>query len=105
MARVTLTLATTTFTGDRNGLVLKPNHKRDELGAMQVEVTAGSCDAVKLQGRLTTAGSWQDIATTGAMGDGAEPTQKLLTDQPILPYMRARLEGGTGATLSAYIME
>lgn len=103
MALVTKALESGSLVTDATGDQITCQQKRDEKGALQVRVTAGSCTEVLAEGRLTSDGDWHELATTGAMSSSTV-NKKLLSDLPILPYMRARMVGGPCTSL-AFLME
>ncbi|QDP54795.1 MAG: hypothetical protein Unbinned5784contig1000_38 [Prokaryotic dsDNA virus sp.] len=96
---------TTGDTSNVEGTAHLCHHQYDESGAVQYTITAGTATEVELQGRLTSAQAWIEIATSGAL-NSAGTADILQTGIAILPEMRAVLKGpSSGAAVKVYLME
>lgn len=106
MSKTHILLETTTVTeaGDTEGTAVFCQHNYDEAGAIQYRLTAGTCDEIELQGRLTNALDWVQIATSGAL-DSSGTDEVLQTGVAVLPQMRAVMKNAAGATALVAFME
>lgn len=108
MAKVTQGLNLSGYTGQRSGVVVKPQRTRDESGALQAQVSAGSVSQVLWQARLHKDFGWVTLWDSNADGGFASltsGTEFIATELPVMPFIRARVVGALGATFNIYYME
>lgn len=107
MAKVSLNLQKVLQSGNANGVVLSPQRRRDEEGAVHASCAGGSCTVV-VQGRLISGAgfSWMNLTDpTDSQYDMSSGDEKIFTNIPLLPKMRTRIQSATGCTIDIYFME
>jgi hypothetical protein len=81
---------------------------RDESGAMQVQLSGGTMTRVLWQARLSAEFSWITLWSSSADGGFSSLTagdEFLAVELPVMPWIRCRVVGASGASFNIYYME